>query len=83
MAKKEKKEEKKDPMSLLTKGIEAQIKIIRIDNMGKFQNRVIDLIGETDLMAQEVCFALDIVKENVRSNFMRARALKEGKPKEK
>lgn len=82
MAKKKKKEETKDPMGLLTKGIEAQIKLIRTDNMGKFQNEVVDLIGKTDLMAQEICFVLDIIKENVRNNFMRARALKEGKPKE-
>ena len=83
MAKKEKKEKQKDPMSLLTKGIEAQIKLIRVDNMGKFQNEVVDLISKTDLMAQEICFALDIVKQNVMGNFMRALALKEVKPKGK
>ena len=79
MAKKEKPAipETPAPMDLLTKGIEAQIRVIRTDLMGEFQNKVVDLVNESKLMAQEICFVLDLIRVNVQANFMQARANEE------
>jgi len=79
MAKKEKPPtpETPAPMDLLTKGIEAQIRLIRTDLMGEFQNKVVELINESKLMAQEICFVLDLIGVNVKANFMQARVQEE------
>ena len=72
-----KKVEEKDSMVALTEGIENQIRLIRMDKMGEFQNKVVELVNESGLMAQEMFFVLDVVKENVRGNFLQVIAERE------
>ena len=65
-----------DQLATLMNSIDAQYKVMRIDMMGKFQNQLVELIGKHNLMAQEIVFVLEIVKDNVMGNFMQLVARK-------
>ena len=50
--------------------LEVEIRKSRIDAMGKFQNKVVALIDESQLPAQEIYFVLHLVADMVKGNFI-------------
>jgi len=65
-----KKEPKVDLQKELAVKLEVEIRKSRIDAMGTLQNRIVAVVDETQLPAQEIYFILHLVADNVMSNFV-------------
>lgn len=78
---KEKVTSEVDPMAKIAKQMEAQYRLLRIDTMGRFQNEIVKIVDSSNLMSQDICFVLDVVKDNVRVNFLKLLAYKEAMDK--
>lgn len=64
------KEPTVDPQKELATRLEVEIRKSRIDAMGTFQNKIVALVDEAHLPAQEIYFVLHLVADNVKGNFV-------------
>jgi len=72
-----KKEPKIDLQKELATRLEVEIRKSRIDAMGVFQNKIVALIDEAQLPAQEIYFVLHLIADNVKGNFVQLLSMAE------
>jgi len=82
MFKKDKPIPKVDLQKELATRLEIEIRKSRIDAMGNFQNKIVGLVEEAQLPAQEIYFVLHLGADSVKGNFIQLLSFRAAKEAE-